>query len=185
MDPDRTQLAPTHAPRHGTHALQIVAGVVLAVMAAWYVAGCLLLISLGMPVGEASLLTIARYGYHYRDQPGIVRNVLWCSAGGAAAVAAVAAIALMPRRAPLHGEARFARRGEIRQAGLLSGEGLILGELRGWLPWQRQFITLRGQQGVALSAQPRSGKGVGVVIPNLLTWRDSLSASTSRRRTGR
>ena len=33
---------------------------------------------------------------------------------------------------------------------------------------------LPGQQGVALAAPPRAGKGTGVVIPNLLNWPDSL-----------
>ncbi|MBM0108874.1 type IV secretory system conjugative DNA transfer family protein [Steroidobacter sp. S1-65] len=145
-----------------------------ALIAAQYVAGCLLLLSLGIPVSEASPLTIARYGYYYGDWPAIVRNLWWCSGVGAALVAGIAAVALVPRRAALHGEARFARSSEIRQAGLLTGQGLILGELGGWWPWGRRFITLPGQQGVALSAQPRSGKGVGVVIPNLLTWEDSV-----------
>jgi type IV secretion system protein VirD4 len=154
--------------------VKVVAVIVGAIVAAQYVAGCLLLLALRLSMNEASLLTIVRYGYYYRDNPEIARVVLWCCAGGVAAVASVAAIVLMPRRPPLHGEARFARRSEIKRAGLLTGQGLILGELRGWLPWQRKFITLPGQQGIALSAQPRSGKGVGVVIPNLLTWQDSV-----------
>jgi type IV secretion system protein VirD4 len=33
---------------------------------------------------------------------------------------------------------------------------------------------LRGQQGVALAAPPRAGKGTGVVVPNLLNWPDSV-----------
>jgi type IV secretion system protein VirD4 len=33
---------------------------------------------------------------------------------------------------------------------------------------------LPGQQGVALAAPPRAGKGTGVVVPNLLNWPDSL-----------
>ncbi|KWE97915.1 type IV secretory system conjugative DNA transfer family protein [Burkholderia ubonensis] len=35
------------------------------------------------------------------------------------------------------------------------------------------YLTLRGQQFVALAAPPGSGKGVGIVIPNLLTFPDS------------
>ena len=33
---------------------------------------------------------------------------------------------------------------------------------------------LAGQQGLALAAPPRAGKGTGVVIPNLLNWPDSV-----------
>jgi type IV secretion system protein VirD4 len=178
MRPEQISLARRPASQEGTRAMSrgnlAIGCVVAAMLAAQYVAGCLLLLSLDLPVSEASPLTIARYGYYYRDSPQIVRHVLWCLGGGVVSVAGVAAFALIPRRAPLHGEARFARYREIHQAGLLTGQGLILGELRGWLPWRRQFITLPGQQGVALSAQPRSGKGVGVVIPNLLTWPDSV-----------
>lgn len=178
MRPEGTSVARRPVPHEGASAISRVmpglAMVVAAILAAQYVAGCLLLLTLDISVSEASPLTIARYGYYYRDSPDIVRHVLWCSIGGAVAVVGVAAIALIPRRPPLHGEARFAHAREIERAGLLTGHGLILGERRGWLPWQRRFITLPGQQGVALSAQPRSGKGVGVVIPNLLTWPDSV-----------
>jgi type IV secretion system protein VirD4 len=164
----------TPVARESVRLAPILVTVIGAILAAQYVAGCLLLLSLKISLDEASLLTIARYGYYYRDTPQIMRHVLWCSVGGTVAVAAAAALALVPRRAPLHGEARFAPTLEIKQAGLLTGEGLILGELRSFLPWRHRFITLPGQLGVALSAQPRSGKGVGVVIPNLLTWNDSV-----------
>ena len=33
---------------------------------------------------------------------------------------------------------------------------------------------LAGQQGVALAAPPRAGKGTGVVVPNALNWPGSL-----------
>ena len=58
--------------------------------------------------------------------------------------------------------------GEIAAAGLLGGHGVILGRLG------RRYLMLAGQQGVALAAPPRAGKGVGVVIPNLLNWPDSV-----------
>ena len=174
MEADSTQVARMPAPRGRAPVLKLAAGLLVAIIAAQYVAGCLLLLFLGVPLSEASPLTIARYVYYYGDMPQIVGNLWWCSGLAAAAVAAIAAFALAPRRAPLHGQARFARMCEIREKGLLTGQGLILGELRGWWPWSHRFITLPGQQGVALSAQPRSGKGVGVVIPNLLTWEDSV-----------
>ncbi len=174
MRPEVSPVARLLASRAGARVIVQLAGAVAAILAAQYVAGCVLLLSLHLPVGEATLLTIARYGYHYHDSPDIARRVWLCSAAGTLAVAGAAIFALLPRRAPLHGKARFARPAEIKQAGLLTGQGLILGELRGWWPWQRRLITLPGQQGVALSAQPRSGKGVGVVIPNLLTWPDSV-----------
>ncbi|ACB33134.1 TRAG family protein [Leptothrix cholodnii SP-6] len=81
-------------------------------------------------------------------------------------------VAAQPRRR-LHGDARFATTAEITRAGLLGGStdgrpGILIGRHRG------QFISLSGQLSVMLSAPTRSGKGVGVVIPNLLNWPDSV-----------
>ncbi|HEY8706622.1 MAG TPA: type IV secretory system conjugative DNA transfer family protein, partial [Burkholderiaceae bacterium] len=62
---------------------------------------------------------------------------------------------------------------EVARAGLLgAGRGpappsIIIGRYRG------RFLTLPGQLSVMLSAPTRSGKGVGVVVPNLLNWPDS------------
>ncbi len=46
--------------------------------------------------------------------------------------------------------------------------GIIVGKYRG------KYLTARGQQFVLLAAPTRSGKGVGVVIPNLLNYPDSV-----------
>jgi type IV secretion system protein VirD4 len=94
--------------------------------------------------------------------------LLRCSFGGLALALVSAAVLLMPRRRPLHGEARFATRGEIAAAGLLGEHGIILGRIG------KRCLMLAGQQGVVLAAPPRAGKGVGVVIPNLLNWPDSV-----------
>lgn len=76
---------------------------------------------------------------------------------------------LTARRRELHGSARWANAAEINKAGLLKGEpGILLGRYRD------RWMTLPGQQSVLLSAPTRSGKGVGIVIPNLLTWPDSV-----------
>lgn len=76
-------------------------------------------------------------------------------------------VAATQKRRELHGSARFASAIEVRDAGLLGGEGIIVGKYRD------QFLTLPGKQSVLLSAPTRSGKGVGIVVPNLLAWQDS------------
>ncbi|MFP3427663.1 type IV secretory system conjugative DNA transfer family protein, partial [Pseudoalteromonas sp. SIMBA_162] len=40
--------------------------------------------------------------------------------------------------------------------------------------WRGRYLRFGGQQFVLLAAPARSGKGVGVVIPNLLTFPDSV-----------
>ncbi|HKW84183.1 MAG TPA: type IV secretory system conjugative DNA transfer family protein, partial [Burkholderiaceae bacterium] len=72
------------------------------------------------------------------------------------------------RRRELHGSARFANRLEISKSGLLGTRGILLGQHEG------DYLMLAGQQSVLLAAPMRSGKGVGVVIPNLLAWPDSV-----------
>jgi type IV secretion system protein VirD4 len=77
-------------------------------------------------------------------------------------------VAATQRSRPLHGAARFANRSEIARSGLLSDDGILLGKLGD------HVLRLPGQQSVLLSAPTRSGKGVGVVVPNLLAWRGSV-----------
>ena len=70
----------------------------------------------------------------------------------------------------LHGEARFASGGDLARKGLFKPEanGIVIGKMGG------KLIRLGGQQFVILAAPTRSGKGVGVVIPNLLAYQESI-----------
>lgn len=131
-------------------------------------AGYLFLWWIGSPPHAATPLTIVRYAYYYGDRSDIRRSVLICSALGIVGMGGAALAALWPKPRALHGDARFARGRELGSAGLLGNEGILLGEAG------RRYIVLPGQQGVALAAPPRSGKGVGVVVPNLLNWPGSV-----------
>ena len=88
-------------------------------------------------------------------------------AGFGVALAALALI-LRPTPRPLHGAARWARTHEIARAGLRAQDGVLLGRHGG------RLLSLAGAEHVLLAAPTRSGKGVGVVIPNLLAWRGSV-----------
>ena len=149
-------------------ALKIVVGLVAALLVAAYLAGYVLLWSLRLNPRQASPLTVVRYGYYYGDRQEIRRIVLASSAAGGAIVLATALALVLPRRRSLHGDARFATRRELADAGLFGDRGIILGRVG------RRCLMLAGQQGVALAAPPRAGKGTGVVIPNLLNWPDSV-----------
>lgn len=83
--------------------------------------------------------------------------------------------AIMPKKRTLHGSARFATKPELIKSGLLQADkpddpypSIIVGKQ------DNQFLLFRGQQFAYLAAPTRSGKGVGVVIPNLLHYRDSV-----------
>ncbi len=142
--------------------------IVLALIASQYLAGALLLVTLHLDPRAAGPLTVARYAYYFGAIPGF-RERLWIVSGASLGVVILCgAVVFLPRRRALHGDARFATRREIARAGLLGSRGIILGR------WGRRWLMLAGQQGVCLAAPPRAGKGTGVVIPNLLTWPDSV-----------
>ncbi|SHL76093.1 type IV secretory system conjugative DNA transfer family protein [Rhodanobacter sp. OK091] len=78
---------------------------------------------------------------------------------------------LARRKKPsIHGDARFAHAGDLSRHGLFkpSANGILVGKFKG------DLVRLSGQQFVILAAPTRSGKGVGVVIPNLLEYRESV-----------
>jgi type IV secretion system protein VirD4 len=88
----------------------------------------------------------------------------------AAAYLALLVLMLRPRDKALHGDARFANAGDLNKNGMLkpSPTGVIVGKYNG------NIVRLPGQQFVILAAPTRSGKGVGVVIPNLLDYQESM-----------
>jgi type IV secretion system protein VirD4 len=131
-------------------------------------AGALFLWSMHADPRRATPLTLSVYGYYYGDRAEVRRRLVSSSAVALVLLAASLAAVLVPRRRALHGDARFASRAEIAAAGLLGSDGIILGK-RG-----RRCLMLAGQQGVALAAPPRAGKGTGVVVPNALNWPGSL-----------
>ncbi|WP_054785461.1 type IV secretory system conjugative DNA transfer family protein [Pseudovibrio denitrificans] len=71
--------------------------------------------------------------------------------------------------ASLHGSARFAEPDEIKKMGLLRGKGVVVGGLEDKLKGTT-MLRHDGPEHVLAFAPTRSGKGVGVVIPTLLTW---------------
>lgn len=140
----------------------------IGLVLAQYLAGFLFLWSIHADSRSASPLTIIRYGYYYGDRP-VVDHRLWvCSGAGLVLIALTAMPLWLPKRRSLHGDARFASHSEVRDAGLWAEEGILLGTIG------RRYLTLGGQQGVALAAPPRAGKGTGIVVPNLLNWPGSL-----------
>lgn len=72
------------------------------------------------------------------------------------------------KKRELHGSARFATDAEIRESGLYADKGVLVGKHKG------RFLVFDSQQFIMLAAPTRAGKGVGVVIPNLLTYPDSV-----------
>jgi type IV secretion system protein VirD4 len=71
------------------------------------------------------------------------------------------------KRVVTYGSARWADLKEAASAGLLRGEGVFLGKLPEPKP---HYLRHAGPEHVMAFAPTRSGKGVGLVVPTLLTW---------------
>jgi type IV secretion system protein VirD4 len=145
--------------------------------AAVYLSGALFLVLNKVDPRQADWTSIASYWRLYAEDPLLRRKLLASMAVSAFGLLVVLPASLIhaarPRRA-LHGDARFATQSEVTSARLLNtarkpaGPAILVGRCGG------RFLSLPGQLSVMLSAPTRSGKGVGVVIPNLLNWPDSV-----------
>jgi len=72
------------------------------------------------------------------------------------------------KRAATYGSARWASKEELEVSGLLDPDGVVLGQ------YERTYLRHNGPEHVLCFAPTRSGKGVGLVIPTLLTWPGSI-----------
>jgi type IV secretion system protein VirD4 len=71
------------------------------------------------------------------------------------------------KKVTTYGSARWADRREVRAAGLLGDDGVLLGR------FGDAYLRHDGPEHVLCYAPTRSGKGVGLVVPTLLTWAGS------------
>jgi type IV secretion system protein VirD4 len=68
------------------------------------------------------------------------------------------------RTAATYGSARWATASEVSAAQLIGADGVVLGR------FGRLYLRHNGPEHVLCFAPTRSGKGVGLVVPTLLTW---------------
>lgn len=86
--------------------------------------------------------------------------------GNLMSFALVFLLPFLPKKQSLYGDARFANSTDVKKMNLY-GDGIIIGKFK------NQLLRFGGQQFVSIGAPTRSGKGVAIVIPNLLDWTDS------------
>lgn len=151
-------------PRKGT---VLAVGIPIAIAIAFLIASVVAWIYLDLPSAKFDPLKMPEFFWYYRHDPVVLKAL------GAGLVVGIAVAGLMlwwlaRRKPPLHGGARFAKEGEIRRAGFRAANGIVLGKKRG------KFLTFGGSEHCIVEAPTRSGKGVGIVIPNLLSWQASV-----------
>jgi type IV secretion system protein VirD4 len=90
------------------------------------------------------------------------------ASGGFIAIAVAIGMSVWRAReakiAATYGSARWATLPEVRVAGLVAPDGVVLGRL------DHNYLRHDGPEHVLCFAPTRSGKGVGLVVPTLLTW---------------
>jgi type IV secretion system protein VirD4 len=93
-------------------------------------------------------------------------SIAACSSLLALAVAIGMAIwrARQARQVTTYGSARWADINEIRKAGMTQPQGVFLGL------FEEHYLRHEGPEHVLTFAPTRSGKGVGLVVPTLLSW---------------
>ena len=84
--------------------------------------------------------------------------------GGAVAIGGTAWRASRAKEITTYGAARWADARDVAGAGLLGERGVILGL------YDDRYLRHDGPEHVLVVAPTRSGKGVGLVVPTLMTW---------------
>ncbi len=152
----------------GARAAAVAVGGLAAVTLLAVLAALIALVGLGQFSGAIDPARVPGWFWYYRQDPEVRR---WLTVGVSVSAllgGVLVAAALLARRRPLHGAARWASGSEQRRAGLRAQRGILLGRADGG------FLIADGPEHVMLYAPTRTGKGVGVVIPNLLAWPDSV-----------
>lgn len=155
--------------------ISAVLAVILAI-AALYLSGLLTLLFLGLDTGATN------FGTYYQYVKNLNHPQVMPYAGRIKAAGAISAVLMfagwlavtvmmfkLRSHSNIHGKARFAGMMDLASKGFFKqkDDGIVLGQMNG------KLLRLTGQQFVILAAPTRSGKGVGVVIPNLLDYRES------------
>jgi type IV secretion system protein VirD4 len=131
---------------------------------------------LGEPIGEVMGLPLYPppaffvwwYWYDAYAPDIFMEGAYIASAGGFVSIAVAIGMSVWRAReaksVSTYGSARWATREEMTKAGLLGPDGVVLGK------HLNSYLRHDGPEHVLCFAPTRSGKGVGLVVPTLLTW---------------
>ena len=122
----------------------------------------------GWPVYQPPAFFWWWFAYDAYARDVFVEGAYIAASGGIAAVVVAVAMSVWRarevKRRTTYGSARWAETREVRHAGLLGSDGVLLGR------WRAGYLRHDGPEHVLCFAPTRSGKGVGLVVPTLLTW---------------
>ena len=97
-----------------------------------------------------------------------VEGAIIAGAGGIVSILVAIFLSILRAReasdVTTYGSARWAETKDVEAAGLLKPDGVVLGR------FEQNYLRHDGPEHVLCFAPTRSGKGVGLVVPSLLTW---------------
>ncbi len=122
----------------------------------------------GMPLYAPPAFFWWWYAYDAYAPKIFVQGAYIAASGGLLAVIVATALSVWrareTKKVTTYGSAHWATARDVRQAGLLNPDGVVLG-CHG-----TKYLRHDGPEHVLCFAPTRSGKGVGLVVPTLLTW---------------
>src|ERR1700686_5099207 len=122
----------------------------------------------GWPVYQPPAFFWWWFAYDAYAREVFVEGAYIPASGGVAAIVVAVAMSVWGAREikniTTYGSAGWAETSEVRRAGLLQHDGVLLGQ------WHGAYIRHDSPEHVLCFAPTRSGKGVGLVVPTLLTW---------------
>jgi len=125
----------------------------------------------GLPLYQPPAFFWWWFAYDAYARDVFVEGAYIAACGGIAAVVVAIAMSVWRarevKRVTTYGSARWAEPREVRAAALLGHDGVLLGR------WRDRYLRHDGPERVLCFAPTRSGKGVGLVVPTLLTWSGS------------
>jgi type IV secretion system protein VirD4 len=131
---------------------------------------------LGPPIGEVFGVPIYHpliffywwYAYDAYAPRIFMQGAAIAASGGLAAIVVAITMSVLrareAKRVSTFGSARWADEAELRKGGMLCEDGAIIGR------FGQRYIRHNGPEHIMCFAPTRSGKGVGLVLPTLLTW---------------
>lgn len=154
--------------------LLVLVVVVVLLLGGLYLSGLILFLRTDLPVKGLGVFSYAQYFWAHGNNALFGNTIRTSGLLGFAAplLVLIALLVLVFRNSKqnLYGDARFAELGDLRKKKMLEADStaLVVGKKDG------KYLYFNGQQFAILAAPTRSGKGVGIVIPNLLSYQGSV-----------
>ena len=128
---------------------------------------------LGLPIYAPWNVFVWWYWYDAYAPRVFMEGAIIAGTGGIAAVGVAIFLSVLRAReasnVTTYGSARWGTEKDMRAAGLFVDDGVVLGR------YQSRYLRHDGPEHVLCFAPTRSGKGVGLVVPSLLTWPGSAT----------